>query len=72
MNFFLVCEIFKHVEIAFSLHIISSKIFYLQADMRDFLNAPNGTSKQSLPANKKQDVDISQSPLGGRTVWNLT
>lgn len=39
----------------------------MQADMRDFLNAPNGTSKHSIPANKKQDVDNSQSPLGGRT-----
>ncbi|KAI5675344.1 hypothetical protein M9H77_06294 [Catharanthus roseus] len=39
----------------------------MQADMRDFLNAPNGTSKQSLPANERQEVDHSQSPLGGRT-----
>lgn len=34
----------------------------MQVDMRDFLNAPNGVSKQSLA-----DTDSSQSPLGGRT-----
>ncbi|CAM8939749.1 unnamed protein product [Rhodiola kirilowii] len=36
----------------------------MQGDMREFLNAPNGLSKQSLPAN---NVDASQSPLGGKT-----
>lgn len=34
----------------------------MQVDMRDFLNAPNGVSKQSLA-----DTDSTQSPLGGRT-----
>ncbi|KAF5954809.1 hypothetical protein HYC85_007665 [Camellia sinensis] len=36
-------------------------------DMRDFLNAPNGLSKQSFPLNERLDADPSQSPLGGRT-----
>ncbi|XP_042052053.1 afadin- and alpha-actinin-binding protein-like [Salvia splendens] len=37
----------------------------MQADMREFLNAPNG--KQSSPVNNRPDADLSQSPLGGRT-----
>ncbi|XP_047945844.1 afadin- and alpha-actinin-binding protein [Salvia hispanica] len=37
----------------------------MQADMREFLNAPNG--KQSSPVNTRSDADLSQSPLGGRT-----
>lgn len=36
----------------------------MQVDMRDFLNAPNGSSKHQSPV---RDVDPSQSPLGGRT-----
>ncbi|KAI3709106.1 hypothetical protein L2E82_38864 [Cichorium intybus] len=36
----------------------------MQVDMRDFLNAPNGSSKHPSPV---RDVDPSQSPLGGRT-----
>lgn len=40
----------------------------LQVDMRDFLNAPNGLSKQSLAVNEGVDIDPSKSPLGGRTV----
>ncbi|XP_042486020.1 uncharacterized protein LOC122066265 [Macadamia integrifolia] len=36
-------------------------------DMRDFLNAPNGSSKQTLAVNGRPDVDPPQSPLGGRT-----
>ncbi|EOY31879.1 Afadin- and alpha-actinin-binding protein isoform 3 [Theobroma cacao] len=36
-------------------------------DMRDFFNAPNGLSKQSLPVSERQENDPSQSPLGGRT-----
>lgn len=40
----------------------------LQVDMRDFINAPNGLSKQSLAANERVDTDPSQSPLGGKTV----
>lgn len=39
--------------------------------MRDFLNAPNGLSKQSLVVNERFDTDASQSPLGGRTVWEF-
>lgn len=39
----------------------------MQVDMRDFLNAPNGTSNQSFPVNGRQEIDHSQSPLGGRT-----
>ncbi|XP_017982458.1 PREDICTED: afadin- and alpha-actinin-binding protein isoform X1 [Theobroma cacao] len=39
----------------------------MQVDMRDFFNAPNGLSKQSLPVSERQENDPSQSPLGGRT-----
>ncbi|CAI0393998.1 unnamed protein product [Linum tenue] len=39
----------------------------MQTDMRDFINAPNGPSKQSLPVNDRPEVDPTQSPLGGRT-----
>ncbi|XP_042476286.1 afadin- and alpha-actinin-binding protein-like [Macadamia integrifolia] len=39
----------------------------MQMDMRDFLNAPNGLSKQTLAVNEKSDVDPPRSPLGGRT-----
>ncbi|XAR51170.1 hypothetical protein NMG60_11005725 [Bertholletia excelsa] len=39
----------------------------MQVDMRDFLNAPNGLSKQSSPVNERLDAVASQSPLGGRT-----
>lgn len=39
----------------------------MQGDMRDFLNAPNGSSKQSLPVTERQDSDSSHSPLGGKT-----
>ncbi|XP_075652096.1 uncharacterized protein LOC142622500 isoform X2 [Castanea sativa] len=39
----------------------------MQVDMRDFINAPNGLSKQSLAANERVDTDPSQSPLGGKT-----
>lgn len=39
----------------------------MQGDMRDFLNAPNGSSKQSLPVNVGLDSDSSHSPLGGKT-----
>lgn len=38
-------------------------------DMRDFINAPNGQSKQSLAANERVETEHTQSPLGGRTVW---
>lgn len=40
----------------------------LQTDMREFLNAPNGSSKQSEAVNGRGEADISQSPLGGKTV----
>lgn len=43
----------------------------LQVDMRDFLNAPNGLPKQSAAANERLENDPSQSPLGGRTVWEI-
>ncbi|CAK7337573.1 unnamed protein product [Dovyalis caffra] len=39
----------------------------MQVDMRDFFNAPNGSSKQSPPVNERLVTDPSQSPLGGRT-----
>ncbi|KAJ4959031.1 hypothetical protein NE237_026142 [Protea cynaroides] len=39
----------------------------MQMDMREFLNAPNGSSKQTLAVNERPDVDPPQSPLGGRT-----
>ncbi|KAK4791904.1 hypothetical protein SAY86_022339 [Trapa natans] len=38
----------------------------MQVDMRDFLNAPNGSSKQSEAINGR-GADVSQSPLGGKT-----
>ncbi|XP_060172464.1 uncharacterized protein LOC132603427 isoform X3 [Lycium barbarum] len=39
----------------------------MQADMREFLNAPNGSSRQSASTNERLDTDHLQSPLGGRT-----
>nr|XP_043621247.1 afadin- and alpha-actinin-binding protein-like isoform X2 [Erigeron canadensis] len=39
----------------------------MQVEMRDFLNAPNVTSKHPSTGNKMLDTDVSQSPLGGRT-----
>ncbi|KAK4370192.1 hypothetical protein RND71_009667 [Anisodus tanguticus] len=39
----------------------------MQADMREFLNAPNGSSRQSASTNERLDADHLQSPLGGRT-----
>ncbi|KAJ8750950.1 hypothetical protein K2173_016131 [Erythroxylum novogranatense] len=39
----------------------------MQVDMRDFLNAPNGSSKQSLVVNERPESDHSQSPFGGKT-----
>ncbi|XP_071725400.1 uncharacterized protein [Rutidosis leptorrhynchoides] len=39
----------------------------MQLEMRDILNAPNGTSKHTTLANEKMDADPYQSPLGGRT-----
>ncbi|XP_047332794.1 afadin- and alpha-actinin-binding protein-like [Impatiens glandulifera] len=39
-----------------------------QADMRDFLNDPNGLlSKKSLPVNERLGPEPSNSPMGGRT-----
>ncbi|KAL8504903.1 hypothetical protein ACS0TY_016193 [Phlomoides rotata] len=38
-------------------------------DMREFLNAPNG--KQSPPVNNRSVADQYQSPLGGRTVFDM-
>ncbi|CAO2822989.1 unnamed protein product [Amaranthus hypochondriacus] len=39
----------------------------MQEDMRGFLNAPNGSSKQPLTNNEKLENDLSQSPFGGKT-----
>ncbi|KNA03507.1 hypothetical protein SOVF_208540 isoform B [Spinacia oleracea] len=39
----------------------------MQEDMRGFLNAPNGSSKQPLTTIEKHDNDLSQSPFGGKT-----
>ncbi|XP_038974704.1 afadin- and alpha-actinin-binding protein [Phoenix dactylifera] len=39
----------------------------MQMDMRDFLNAPNGLSQQTVAVNEKQVAGSPQSPLGGRT-----
>ncbi|KAJ8617126.1 hypothetical protein MRB53_013312 [Persea americana] len=39
----------------------------MQMDMRDFLNAPNGLSKQTLAVNERNDAEPPRSPLGGRT-----
>lgn len=40
----------------------------LQTDMRDFLNAPNGSANPSLAGNEKREADPSQYPLGEKTV----
>ncbi|GAB2291467.1 hypothetical protein Dimus_025722 [Dionaea muscipula] len=39
----------------------------MQVDMRDFLNAPNGTSKPTLSLSERLNGDVSQSPMGGKT-----
>ena len=39
--------------------------------MRDFLNAPDGLSKQSITSNERVESDPSRSPLVGGTVWML-
>lgn len=39
----------------------------MQEDMRGFLNAPNGSSKQTLAVNERLENDLSQSPFGGKT-----
>ncbi|XP_021723409.1 afadin- and alpha-actinin-binding protein-like isoform X1 [Chenopodium quinoa] len=39
----------------------------MQEDMRGFLNAPNGSTKQPPTTNEKHDNDLSQSPFGGKT-----
>ncbi|MQL88697.1 hypothetical protein Taro_021262 [Colocasia esculenta] len=39
----------------------------MQSDMRDFLNAPNGTSQQNLAVGERNNEDSPKSPLGGRT-----
>ena len=38
--------------------------------MREFLNAPNGPSKQSPTPNERAESDPLRSPLVGRTVWS--
>ncbi|KQJ95757.1 hypothetical protein BRADI_3g18830v3 [Brachypodium distachyon] len=39
----------------------------MQMDMREFLNAPNGSSQPAVVGNGKQDAGSPQSPLGGKT-----
>ena len=39
--------------------------------MRDFINAPNGLSKQSRDVNERVETDHTLSPLGGRTVLHF-
>ncbi|XP_024019739.1 afadin- and alpha-actinin-binding protein isoform X2 [Morus notabilis] len=39
----------------------------MQVDMRDFINAPNGLSKQSLAVNEGVETDLARSPFGGKT-----
>lgn len=46
-------------------------VYWLQVDMRDFLNAPNGLPKQSLTGNERVESDPSQSPLVGKMVWKI-
>jgi hypothetical protein len=37
-------------------------------DMREFLNAPNGLSQPTVPANGKKEDGSPQTPQGGKTV----
>ena len=46
-------------------------VYWLQVDMRDFLNAPNGLPKQSFTGNERVESDPSQSPLVGKMVWKV-
>ncbi|CAN6677775.1 unnamed protein product [Malus baccata var. baccata] len=46
---------------------INQKSLETRVDMRDFINAPNGLSKQSRDVNERVETDHTQSPLGGRT-----
>lgn len=39
-----------------------------QMDMREFLNAPNGSSQPTVTANGKLESGSPQSPFGGKTV----
>lgn len=39
-----------------------------QMDMREFLNAPNGSSQPTVAANGRQESGSPHSPLGGKTV----
>ncbi|XP_008676949.2 uncharacterized protein [Zea mays] len=39
----------------------------MQMDMRDFLNAPNGSSQSTVTDNGRQESGSPQSPLGGKT-----
>ncbi|KAK6944572.1 hypothetical protein RJ641_025674 [Dillenia turbinata] len=61
-----VCDLPKNTNCAFGQH--RKKRFSCPlADIRDFCNAPNGLSKQSLTVNERLDNDMSQSPLAGKT-----
>ncbi|CAM0911308.1 unnamed protein product [Alopecurus aequalis] len=39
----------------------------MQMDMREFLNAPNGSSQPAVAGNGRQESGSPQSPLGGKT-----
>nr|CAB3480502.1 unnamed protein product [Digitaria exilis] len=39
----------------------------MQMDMREFLNAPNGSSQPTVAGNGRQEAGSPQSPLGGKT-----
>ncbi|KAL6843253.1 hypothetical protein ACP4OV_026966 [Aristida adscensionis] len=39
----------------------------MQMDMREFLNAPNGSSQPTVAANGRKEAGSPQSPLGGKT-----
>jgi X breakpoint 2-interacting protein len=39
-----------------------------QMDMREFLNAPNGSAQPAVSGNGRQESGSPQSPLGGKTV----
>ncbi|KAG9131818.1 hypothetical protein Leryth_016552 [Lithospermum erythrorhizon] len=62
----------KNQELASENSDLRALLRSMQADMREFLNAPNGSSKKSHQASERQNMDPQQSPLGGRTdVYDL-
>ncbi|KAM3210855.1 hypothetical protein ACQJBY_064637 [Aegilops geniculata] len=40
----------------------------MQMDMREFLNAPTGSSQPAVAGNGRQEAGSPQSPLGGKTI----